>query len=314
MDFIQKNREENSAYVQLLILAGYALAGLLICSLLSIILIIAIYGKEIFTHPESLTVFSPENLDKFKILQIGSSIGLFVLPPLFLAITERIKISQFYDWKKPVLPMLGIIFILMLVSFPLTELTALINQKMTLPGFLKPLEQWMRDKETEASKMVIAFLTVRNAWDFVINMLMIAVLPAIGEELMFRGGIQRSFSKMFRNPHVAIWLTAFIFSAIHFQFFGFLPRFLLGALFGYIYFWTKSLWYPMFAHFLNNGYAVCMSLYFQKHNIPLDRQDETSSFNWYGYAIGLILTVLLLNYLKKQYSNNGKQLDESIHH
>ncbi len=185
---------------------------------------------------------------------------------------------------------------------------------MTLPGVLKPIEEWMRTKEEEASKMVIAFLTVRNGWDFVLNMFMIAVLPAVAEELMFRGGVQRSFSKVFASPHAAIWITAFVFSVIHFQFFGFLPRLLLGALFGYIYVWTKSLWYPMFAHFLNNGYAVCMSLYFQKHNIPLDATEETATFAWYGYAIGLIFTILLLIYLRKQDTNNGKQLDQSIHH
>jgi membrane protease YdiL (CAAX protease family) len=309
MNFIQKSREENSPYVQLLILTAYALVGLFICTLLSMLLIVGVYGVKVFTDPGLLMSSLPGNITKLKIIQIGSAIGLFLLPPLFLALTERIKISEFYDWKKPVLPMLGLVFLLMLFSFPLTELTGLINQKMTLPDFLKPIEAWMRAKEDEAMQMTIAFLTVRNTWDFILNLFMIALLPAIGEELMFRGGIQRAFSRMFRNPHVAIWITAFIFSAIHFQFYGFLPRLLLGALFGYMYFWTKSLWYPMFGHFLNNGYAVCMALYFQKHNLPLDKVEETPSFNWYGYVIGLIATVLLVNYLKKLYSNHGKQLD-----
>jgi len=309
MNFIQKSREENSPYVQLLILTAYALAGLLICTLLSVIVIISIYGTKVFLEPGALMSTLPEDIIRLKIIQIGSAIGLFLLPPLFLALTERIKIREFYDWKKPLLPMLGIVFLLIIFSTPLIELTGIINQKMTLPDFLKGLEDWMRAKEEEAAKLTIAFLTVRNSGDFILNMFMIAVLPAISEELMFRGGIQRAFSRMFRNPHIAIWLTAFIFSAIHFQFFGFLPRFLLGAMFGYLYFWTKSLWYPMFAHFLNNGYAVCMALYFQKHNIPLDKIEETASFNWYGYVFGLVVTVLLLNYLKNQYSNHGKQLD-----
>jgi membrane protease YdiL (CAAX protease family) len=309
MNSIQKSREENSPYVQLLILTAYALVGLLICTLLSMLLIVGIYGVKVFSEPGMLMSGLPKDLTKLKIIQIGSAIGLFLLPPLFLALTERIKISAFYNWKKPVLPMLGLVFLLMLFSLPLIELSGIINQKMTLPDFLKPLEAWMRAKEDEAMKMTIAFLTVRNTWDFILNLFMIALLPGIAEELMFRGGIQRSFSRMFRNPHLAIWITAIIFSAIHFQFYGFLPRLLLGALFGYLYYWTKSLWYPMFGHFLNNGYAVCMALYFQKHNIPLDKVEETPSFNWYGYVIGLIATVLLLNYLKKQHSNHGKQLD-----
>ncbi len=314
MDFLQKHRSESSAYVQLLILTGYALAGLIICSVLSLIVLLMISDHNAMEALTNMSLDDPEQLNAIKIVQILSSIGLFLLPPIFLALTEGRKISQFYDWKKPVLPMLGMVFLLMLFSLPLTELSGLINQKMTLPEFLKPVEDWMRAKEDEATKMVVALLTMRTAGDFMINLFMIAILPAIAEELMFRGGVQRAFNRMFGSYHVAIWITAFIFSAIHVQFFGFIPRLLLGALFGYIYVWTKSLWYPMFAHFLNNAYAVCMALYFQKHNLPLENVDETPAFNWMGYVLGLILTVLMLIYLRKQYTENGKQLDQSIHH
>ena len=314
MDFLQKHRSESSAYVQLLILTGYALAGLIICSVLSLIVLLVFSDQQSLTSLTNLSIDDPKSINSLKIVQILSSIGLFLLPPIFLALTERRKISQFYNWKKPTLAMLGIIFLLMMVSLPITELSGLINQKMTLPEALKPLENWMRDKEEEASKMVMALLKVNTAGDFLLNLFMIAILPAIAEELMFRGGVQRAFSRTFGNPHVAIWITAFIFSAIHVQFFGFIPRLLLGALFGYIYVWTKSLWYPMFAHFLNNAYAVCVALYFQMHNLPLENVDEQPAFNWMGYVLGLVLTVLMLIYLRKQYIEHGKQLDKSIHH
>jgi membrane protease YdiL (CAAX protease family) len=314
MDFLEKHRSESSAYVQLLILTGYALAGLIVGSILSLIVILLVSDHQSMASLPDLSFDDPNTLNALKILQIMSSVGLFLLPPIFLALTERRKISQFYDWKKPVLPMLGIIFLLMMFSLPITELSGLINQKMTLPDALKPVEEWMRAKEDEAEKMVLKLLTMRTTTDFLVNMFMIAVLPAVAEELMFRGGVQRSFLKMFGNPHAAIWITAIIFSAIHVQFFGFIPRLLLGALFGYIYLWTKSLWYPMFAHFLNNGYAVCMALYFQKHNLPLENVEETPAFNWMGYVLGLIVTVFLLIYLRKQYTENGKQLDQSLHH
>lgn len=314
MDFLEKHRSESSAYIQLLILTGYALAGLIVGSILSLIVILLVSDHQTMASLPDLSFDDPNTLSALKILQIFSSVGLFLLPPIFLALTERRKISQFYDWKKPVLPMLGIIFLLMMFSLPITELSGLINQKMTLPDALKPLEEWMRAKEDEAEKMVLKLLTMRTTTDFLVNMFMIAVLPAVAEELMFRGGVQRSFLKMFGNPHAAIWITAIIFSAIHVQFFGFIPRLLLGALFGYIYLWTKSLWYPMFAHFLNNGYAVCMALYFQKHNLPLENVEETPAFNWMGYVLGLIVTVFLLIYLRKQYTENGKQLDQSLHH
>jgi len=314
MDFPEKHRSESSAYVQLLILAGYALAGVILAMIISLIVILVTSDHQGMMRLPDMSLDDPNTKNAIKILQIFTSIGLFLLPPIFLALTERRKISQFYDWKKPVLPMLGIIFLLMMVSLPITELSGIINQKMTLPEALKPLEEWMRAKEDEAMKMTFKLLAMHSTTDFLVNMLMIAVIPGIAEELMFRGGIQRSFLKMFGNPHVAIWITAIIFSAIHVQFFGFIPRMLLGALFGYIYLWTKSLWYPMFAHFLNNGYVVCVALYYQKHNIPLEKVEETTGLNWMGYVLSLVLTAFLLLYLRKQYIENGKQLDQSLHH
>lgn len=314
MDFLQKDRSESSAYIQLLILTGYALAGIIVCSILSIIILLMFSDHQGMASLINLSIDDPKSINSLKIVQILSSIGLFLLPPIFLAVTERRKISQFYDWKRPTWAMLVLIFLLMMVSLPITELSGLINQKMTFPEAFKPLEAWMRAKEDEAAKMVAVLLRMDGINDFLVNLFMIAFLPAIAEELMFRGGIQRAFSRMFGNPHAAIWITAFIFSAIHVQFFGFIPRLLLGALFGYIYVWTKSLWYPMFAHFLNNAYAVCMALYFQIHNLPLENVDEQPAFNWMGYVLGLVLTILLLIYLRKQYTKDGKQLDQSIYH
>jgi membrane protease YdiL (CAAX protease family) len=205
--------------------------------------------------------------------------------------------------------LLGLVLLIMLCSMPLMEYSAILNQKMTLPEWLKTIEQWMREKEDAAARATVMLLTVHKPYDFILNLVMIAIVPAIAEELMFRGGVQRSFMKMIDNPHIAIWITAVIFSAIHMQFFGFLPRMLLGALFGYIYVWTKSLWYTMFAHFLNNGYAVCVALYLQKHNMPLDAADNSSNFHWYGYLLSFIFTALLLVYFKKHTSANGTQLD-----
>ena len=244
MDFLQKHRSESSAYLQLLILTGYALAGLIICSILSIIVVLITSHHNALAALGNLTLDDPSSLNALKIIQIGSSIGLFLLPPIFLAITERRKLSQFYNWKTPTLSMIGIIFLLMMFSAPLTELSGIINQKMTLPEALKPLENWMRDKEEEAAKMTVALLRVRSTGDFILNMFMIALLPAIAEELMFRGGIQRAFSRMFKSPHVAIWITAFIFSAIHVQFFGFIPRLLLGALLTLYWTCLPSLFFP----------------------------------------------------------------------
>jgi hypothetical protein len=124
-------------------------------------------------------------------------------------------------------------------------------------------------------------------------------VPAICEEMIFRGGLQRTFIRWFKNPHVAIWTSAFIFSSIHFQFFGFFPRFFLGAMFGYFYFWTSNLWYTIFAHFLNNAYAVTVMWYFQRNNLPIEKADE-ANLAWYGYLFSAILTLILFWILKEK--------------
>lgn len=307
MNFTPQGAEEKSAYIQLLILGSYVLLGLIAGSVLSLGILVGMYGMEVINNPAVFSGGDTRFLTGLRIAQTLTTIFVFLMPPLLLSATERTKINEFYGFKKPQLFTLLTVLLLMACMLPLMEWVALENQKMVLPEFLKGVENWMREKEDEAMNMTVLLLSMRDIKDFLINIGMIALLPAIGEELLFRGGVQRSFTKMFTNPHLAIWLSAIIFSAIHMQFFGFFPRMLLGAAFGYIYWWTGSLWYAMFAHFLNNAYAVCVAWYLQLHHMPLSEADNSTNFTWYGYLISLILTVLLFIYLRKR--TYGKQLD-----
>jgi membrane protease YdiL (CAAX protease family) len=307
MNFPYREKHENSAYLQLLMLCAYALAGILICSVLGFLVLYLMYGEVVLMDTAALAEGDDKYLNGLKIFQILSSIGLFLAPPLFLALTERKKITEFYGFQQPKLPLLGLVVLIMVVTMPLMEWMASWNQQMHLPDFLKSAEQWMKAKEAEAMRMTYIFLTVHGLGDFLFNLLTIALIPAVAEELMFRGGVQRAFKRMFDNPHVAIWLAAFIFSAIHLQFYGFLPRLVLGALFGYLYLWTGSLWYAILAHFLNNAYAVGVAWYLQVHHIPLDQSEATLNTPWYGYIISLLAGIYLLNYYKNK-ANYGKQL------
>ncbi|HWW39120.1 CPBP family intramembrane glutamic endopeptidase [Pedobacter sp.] len=306
MNFPPNVKPEKSAYVQLLALAGYALAGVFVFTALGFAILFLMYGSKVF-EPNALTGGNPEYLNGLKIIQICTSIGLFFAPPLLLAFENGRKIKDFYGFGKPKAEWIFLVFLIMICSMPFMEWTALINQKMILPDFLKPLDTWMREKEEEAMRMTLILLKINTTWDFLVNLFMIALVPAVAEELMFRGGVQRGLNRMFNNPHVAIWFAAFIFSAIHMQFFGFLPRLLLGAGFGYIYYWSGSLWYAMLGHFINNGYAVCVAWYLQIKHLPLDDADNTFHFKWYGYILSLLVTIALFIYFKKR-TTHGKQL------
>lgn len=310
MNFIAEEREENSPYLQLLMLLLFTIAGLVIGLIASVIVLLIFYGTAGLGVLNGLAEANDKYINILRISQVLTTGFLFILPPLWLARTEKTRISNFYGFKKPQLLLVGIVILIMIFSMPLMEWIGLLNEKMKLPEMLKPVENWMRNKENEAMKMTILLLKVNHIWDLFINICIIALLPAIAEEFIFRGAVQRSFNRMFNNPHVAIWVTAIIFSAIHLQFFGFLPRMVLGAAFGYIYLWTGSLWYTMLAHFLNNAYAVCLAWYMQVHHMPLNNLDNSSNFSWYQYVISLILTIFLLKLLQyKTQQSNGKQLD-----
>jgi len=295
MDFIPREQEETSGFMQLFRLVMYfCISGLVILGIGSglVYLIYGMAGFEMMAHPRV------GSLGPLRIIQISSSV--FVLfPALWLAWSEGQHIGHFYKFKPIRLSLLSCVIAIFIISMPVLEWTIAINQKMLLPDFLQALQNWMQEKEEAAAELTKTLLQINGISDFLINIFMIAVMPAVAEEFMFRGAIQRSFSKIFRNQHVAIWITAFIFSAIHVQFFGFLPRFLMGAAFGYLYFWSGSLWYAILAHFLNNAYAVCAAWYMQKNNIPLSEADQLH-FTWYGYAISFILTILAFQFFKKQ--------------
>ncbi len=306
MNFIPDERLEKSPYIQLLMLTSFALLGMVLSSVITVGLLYTLYGGNAFAAMQGGGGELELYIDAIKISQAFTTIFLFLVPPLLLARLEHMKLREFIGMRRPDAGNLLIVAALMACSLPVIEWMAIWNQQMVLPDWLKPLEEWMRAKEDEATRLTLAFLKVNNAGDYLINLVVIALLPAIGEEFLFRGAIQRSFKRMFANPHIAIWVAAFIFSAIHMQFFGFLPRLLLGAMFGYVYWWTGSIWYAVFAHFLNNGYAVTMAWYMQVKHLPIENADNNFNFKWYGYLISLLLTLVCLMVLKNKRTNNGQ--------
>lgn len=308
MNFVTPNKEEINPFLQLLLLLFYAVLGALVFLVIGLVINFAMYGTALTSNLTLLLSGDEKYINGFKIIQILSSIGTFIIPTYALALTEGKMVRNLYGFKKPVLALLVFVLLIMVAGMPLIELSGMWNQKMALPPFLKDIEAWMKEKEEVAMELTIKMLTVRSSFDFIVNLVMIAIIPAIGEELMFRGGVQRSLNRAFSNPHVAIWLSAIIFSAIHFQFYGFLPRMLLGAGFGYLYYFSGSLWYAMIAHFINNAYAVCVALYMQKHNMPLDKADEPIGFPWYGYLFSAIITIALFK-LFKDSANRERKLD-----
>lgn len=192
--------------------------------------------------------------------------------------------------------LLSLVFFM--VAFPFVNYIAEWNASVEIPTFLG---DWMRGKESQAGKLTELFLDMPNAGLMIFNLLMIAVLPAVGEELIFRGIIQRGLTKQFGNPHLAIWIAAALFSAIHLQFFGFVPRLLMGVAMGYLLFWSGNLWYPIIAHFTNNALSVILAYGIQHGSVEADIE-SVGLENATMASFSLVFCLMLL-YLFKQHQN-----------
>jgi membrane protease YdiL (CAAX protease family) len=155
-----------------------------------------------------------------------------------------------------------LVALLAIFIIPVISYTGMINSKMNLPAWLSGVEEWMRTKEDTASDMTGLLLKSSGIGELVLNIFILSVIPSIGEEMIFRGILQQILIRFFRSGHAGIWITSIIFSAIHFQFFGFLPRLILGLSFGYLFFWSGNLWLSIIAHFINNAIPVAMSYFF----------------------------------------------------
>lgn len=286
---------ENSPFLQLLLLLLFAIGGVIISAVIGIAIV---YFHSGLNGLSAAAAGDLRYIDDFKILLVAQQIGLFLTPAVLLSVVERKKLNRFYGLQAPKADLLLWVAILSVCWMPLLSLVMEWNQNLVFPTFLKSLENWMRSMEDAGAKTTEAILKMKNISDLLINLLVIAVTPAICEEFIFRGAVQRTVFRFKSNPHVAIWISAAIFSTIHFQFFGFFPRLFLGAAFGYVYFWTGSIWYAVFGHFLNNAYAVCVAYYLQMHHKPYTAADDMN-LPIYGYLISAVLTIALFTLVRK---------------
>lgn len=276
--------------VKLILFLVIALVSLFIGSLFSLSTVGFFYDVNLMK--EGLRQLdNPEVVAAYKYLQWCNATALFIVPPLvFFYLTDIHAFGDYFSFRGIDIRLLILVIAIMFFLYPAINWLVEWNSEMNFPSFLTSLEEWMRAKEKEAELITKSFLKMDNWTDMVIMFLMIGVLPAIGEELVFRGVFQSLFTQMVKNEHTGIWLSAFLFSALHLQFFGFVPRFLLGVLFGYFLLWGRSIWYPILAHLFNNGSVVVLSYFYG--GTALEKNLEKV-----GTADSIYLTVLSVSLL-----------------
>ena len=232
---------------------------------------------------------NPDTIMYMKIMQIFQAVGLFIIPPFIALFIFRKKDENYLHFKASNIFLIIISASLMILAIPIINGLAEFNQNLSLPKSLSGIEEWMRESELAAENITKYFLAADNIPMLLFNLLIMAFIPAFGEEILFRGVLQKLFTQMSNNIHIGIWVTAFLFSAIHMQFFTFLPRFFMGAMFGYLLVWSGSIWLPITAHLVNNGTAVIVNYLITKKIISPDV--ETIGNENFIYIIGSILLV-----------------------
>jgi len=241
--------------------------GYLLANALAIGLVPLIAGVDL-TQMGAITQHPSDYENAWQVLILTQAIafmGAFLITPLlYRKWIDRQPLSALNpNPRLPLIPLLAVVF-LVVCLIPFNDLIIQWNNSLSLPEPLKWMEFWMKDMEDKMRELTQVLTHFSSPTRLLAGFLVIAVLPGIGEELVFRGLLQNKLQALTRNPHVAIWIAAIIFSAIHFQFYGFLPRMLLGALFGYLYVWSGNLWVPILAHFVNNAFTLLMVYLYQQ--------------------------------------------------
>ncbi len=297
-----------SPFIRILFVVMLIAACFLCVFLIGILVAKPLFGVDLVSNLNILSNYEdPAVVRVLKFFQVLQDLSLFILPPFLAAFLFDPDTQGFLGLKKTSTGSIWMAALLiMFTCLPFLNWTATINEAMKLPSFLSGVEQWMTDTENEAAQLTDVFLKMETWGGFAFTLLMVAVLPSIGEELFFRGLLQRLFRDWFRNPHLAIVFVAIVFGIFHLQFYGILPRILLGLLLGYLYYWTGSLWVPIFAHFINNGSAVLISFLSDRGVIQVDYEKFGSSDNVFIIAGSVIVTGLLVWMIIKETRKAGQ--------
>ena len=246
-----------------------------------------------------LSVLGADSMLYINLSILSQNLLVFILPVVITSVFVAPKPMQFLELDKvPSLKSILMVILIFAVMTPALNYLVEWNQNISLPESMAGIEALMRNAENAATAVTDMILQENN---IIVSILLVGCLTGLSEEVFFRGGLQRILLSRPMNVHLAIWLAAFVFSAMHFQFYGFFPRLIIGAFFGYMALWSGSLWVAIFAHALNNStvivaHAIDQTYGYNLDNLGLTQQGE---FPWVA-MISLIVTSLLIVFYYKQ--------------
>lgn len=238
--------------------------------------------------------FGSGSTPAMRIAAVMQDLFQLVVPAIVTAVIMTRRPATLLGVDRRIDPLTAVLAVAALISAtPAMNFMISINESLQLPSALSGLEEAMRTMERNAARTIGVLQGGTSVGDLVMNILIIGILAGFSEELFFRGAFMRLLTTGRVNPHAAVWIVAVVFSAMHLQFYGFVPRMLLGAFFGYLLLWSGSVWIPVIAHAANNIiYVCCHWAYKGESSIPIDSIGADG--NWATIFISVIVTAILL--------------------
>lgn len=243
---------------------GFKIAYLFIFMIIGLFITVAV-SKLIFLIP---FINSDSVLASIYVNTIAQSIFAIALPAFLIVAWTNIKPLNYLKLNRVTEPNIKVVFTLLAFIFSYTFASFLTtwNKGVVLPEWMSQIEEAMRTMEDAALETTELLLSCKSVSSLILNLVVIAGFAAISEELFFRGAMQQFIHDKFKNGHTSVWIAAIIFSIVHFQFYGFLPRLFLGAILGYLFLYTKNLWIPILFHFINNALIIVVNFFWGETN------------------------------------------------
>ncbi|PLK45237.1 CPBP family intramembrane glutamic endopeptidase [Emticicia sp. TH156] len=297
---------ENPAASSVLIILGLFLVNFLVLgSLIQLVTVIAagVSLDDMMKGGEVLRKIPNAWLGMIMGQGLGSFAGFVGTAWLYWRVIEK---KQWSDLNFQSLPPIRVFFMVLLIEVSFMGFNGWLqelNQNFFFPESMKGLETLLKNMEDKLAETTRFFTSFTSLWQFLLAFVVIAVIAGVGEELVFRGLLMRKLFMGTKNIHVAIWLSGFIFAVIHFQFYGILPRMMLGVLFGYLYYWTGNIWVPIAAHIFNNGLAIIIMYLYNLKIVKTDLENldhMPTPIVIFSLVATAGLLFLFKNYLDKQ--------------
>lgn len=254
----------------------------------------------------------------FLAIQGISALGAFVLPALLFPLIQRMQPIAYYQMDRRIdFRLVAIAVVTLLFSQSAISLLSELNNQLVIPESWGPVGEWLSSSHQEVQQGYAQLLNFQSFGHMLLALLVMAVVPAVGEELIFRGAMQRVMGQWTGNGHAAVWLAAVLFSLFHFQVYLFLPRVVLGAVMGYLLLWSGNMWYPILAHFANNAWVVLAAYFFMPDGGAEELLAPDAGMPWpalTGGTLAFVAFLLLFRRMTHQWHPHDTQLGESIQH